>query len=61
MSKLQEIVYDGDEYAYKKVGESDAQYEKRLARMADSVNSRVTEEEKRLATEILSSTTNTLL
>ena len=42
-----------DEYMYQRVGESKAEYEVRMVRVRAALEARVTDEEKRLAAELL--------
>lgn len=46
-------IYDDDEYMYPKVGETDEEYEARMAALREKRDARMTEEEKELVAETL--------
>jgi len=56
MDDMVTLVLDGsieDEYAYKKAGESDTEYKTRMKALHERINAQASDEEKRLAAEVL--------
>ena len=58
MSEMVTLVLDSnsdDDYAYRKEGESDAEYKSRMGELHDRLMEQATNEEKQLAADVLSS------